>query len=259
MDASVRCIMYGKEKGEKEGTPHLQGFVVFHTKKSFKQVTKVIRGHVMVMKGRIDQNVTYCSKDGDVTVHGEIPMSQKKKGEKGKECYEEALKHARVGEFDKIDAALWTRYDKMYMREYKRHRPKPVTLDSLENEWLYGTTGTGKSRMVREKYPDAYIKSANTKWWDHYVDQEVVIIEDFDKFHVKHGYDLKIWGDHYPFPAETKGSTMMIRPKKIIITSNYTPEEIWDDETTYGPINRRFKVQRIGEAPGQYASIFNKP
>jgi hypothetical protein len=213
----------------------------------------------MVMKGRIDQNVTYCSKDGDVTVHGEIPMSQKKKGEKGKECYEEALKHARVGEFDKIDAALWTRYDKMYMREYKRHRPKPVTLDSLENEWLYGTTGTGKSRMVREKYPDAYIKSANTKWWDHYVDQEVVIIEDFDKFHVKHGYDLKIWGDHYPFPAETKGSTMMIRPKKIIITSNYTPEEIWDDETTYGPINRRFKVQRIGEAPGQYASIFNKP
>lgn len=40
-------------------------------------------------------------------------------------------------------------------------------LDSLQNEWHYGPTGTGKSRHVRTKYPDAYIKS-NTKWWCGY-------------------------------------------------------------------------------------------
>ena len=33
-----------------------------------------------------------------------------------------------------------------------------------------------------------------------------------------------------------------IRPKKVIITSNYAPKEIWDDEKTYEPIERRYKL-----------------
>ena len=44
---------------------------------------------------------------------------------------------------------------------------------------------------AQEMYPDAYLKKANTKWWDGYVDQEVVIIDDFDKYHVQLGYELK--------------------------------------------------------------------
>ena len=90
--------------------------------------------------------------------------------------------------------------------------------------------------------PNAYIKDASSHWWDGYNGEEVVIIDDLDKYHVKLGYYLKVWGDHYPFPAQIKGGQMMARPKKIIITSNYHPREIWTDSQTVEPIARRFKI-----------------
>jgi len=76
------------------------------------------------------------------------------------------------------------------MREYIKVRAaiklyKTVTsqlksLDTLTNKWYYGPPGTGKSRKVRQDYPNVYDKPLN-KWWDAYEDQEVVVLDDFDK------------------------------------------------------------------------------
>lgn len=52
------------------------------------------------------------------------------------------------------------------------------SIDKLNNEYHWGATGLGKSRLVREKYPDAYIKGNNI-WWDGYDGQPDVIIEEF--------------------------------------------------------------------------------
>lgn len=108
------------------------------------------------------------------------------------------------------------------------------------NEWHHGEAGTGKSRTVREAYPDAYIKGAN-KWWDHYAGEKVVIIEDLGPQMIN-AVHLKCWSDRYAFACEGKGYSMKIRPEKIIITSNYTIDEVYPEKQNYDPLLRRFRV-----------------
>lgn len=78
--------------------------------------------------------------------------------------------------------------------------------DTLKNEWHWGVTGAGKSRHVREAYPDAYIKSNDT-WWDGYQGEKEVIIEEMAPELIR-GHHMKQWTDHYPFKANAKGSYM---------------------------------------------------
>jgi len=68
-----------------------------------------------------------------------------------------------------------------------------------------------------------------------------VVIDDFNCAAL--GYYLKIWADHYPFPAEYKGGSRDIRPDKIVVTSNYHPSEIWpNDKQQVEAILRRFTL-----------------
>lgn len=111
-------------------------------------------------------------------------------------------------------------------------------LPKLENEWHYGESGAGKSKHVREKYKDAYVKT-NTKWFDNYMGEDTVIIEEMGPNQIG-AHHMKQWADHYEFPAEVKGGIVNIRPKRIIVTSNYSIRECWDKPEDYLPIERRF-------------------
>lgn len=57
---------------------------------------------------------------------------------------------------------------------------------------------------------------------------------------------MKRWADHYPFPIDVKYASNNIRPKRIVITSNYHPKELFSGEDLEA-ILRRFKVRHIVE------------
>lgn len=236
----AKYTVYGRETGE-QGTPHLQGCVQFANQRTFKAVSRLLpRAHIEVCKD-LAGAVRYCKKDGDVWEQGTAPLSQKEKGEAGKRVYEEAFELAKQGRLEEIAEPLRTRFYNTYKRIRADYQQVPETLQQLSHEWYWGDSGTGKTRKAREENPNAYLKNPN-KWWCGYVDQEVVVIDEWSPSHECLASHLKQWADHHPFCAETKGASMCIRPKKIIVTSNYSPEQCFSKEEDLKPIRRRFKV-----------------
>lgn len=118
---------------------------------------------------------------------------------------------------------------------------KPADLTKLDNYWFVGFPGTGKSRGARARWPIHYNKPLN-KWWCSYQGEPTVLLDDFSKEHAILGPHLKNWADHYAFVGESKGGSAVIRPERIVVTSNYLPSEIWEDEQTREAIKRRFHI-----------------
>jgi len=244
--------VFGYERGE-EGTPHLQGYVHFQHQKTLSAVKKIMpRAHLEPRMGTVDQAVEYCKKEGDFEEHGEKPMSQKEKGECNKKRWRQIQQKAEEGDEE------WLKENEPHVyhtqlatfRSHKKPRMEVLHYEETPHEWWVGPTGTGKSRRVWEQYPKHYAKEKN-KWWCNYTGQDVVVIEEADPKNMEHLADrLKVWADRYPFPGEIKGGRIEgIRPQKVIVTSNYTPEECFPNQNDLEPILRRFKIVTFGHSP----------
>lgn len=241
-----RYLVYGRERCPSTDVPHLQGYVVLlaaSTLSALKGRLAVSRIHLEASKGTSLQNRLYCIKEGSYIEQGERPLTAQEKGESERLRWTEARRCAELGELDKVPDDIFIRYIRNLEHIGKRSRVTPEPRGDVTGLWIVGQTGTGKSRFCIENYPGAYYKAVN-KWWDGYADEEVAVIEDVDKRHSDFiVYFLKIWGDRYPFRAEVKGGSLMIRPTKVIITSNYHPEELWTEQSDLEPILRRFEVK----------------
>lgn len=73
--------IFGKEIGEKCGTPHIQGYIYFKHTRTISACIKLFnnkRIHFEIAKGSIKDNLTYCSKEGNVISHNMEPTKKKK-------------------------------------------------------------------------------------------------------------------------------------------------------------------------------------
>jgi len=236
--------VFGREIAPTTKTPHLQGYVHYKKKvRASKVQSDFPGGHITPANGSPKANKAYCTKEGDFQEFGTPPKTGSQAGgESNGKKWLEAKTQAINGNIEDIDPQIYVCHYNTLKRIKSDHATKVPSIEILENEWHYGPTGTGKSRTVRELYPNAFIKDAN-KWWDGYNGEDVVIIEDIDIYDKAMGRHFKLWGDHYPFLADSKNQGKLdIRPKKMIITSNYHPAEIWEDSKTYDPILRRYEM-----------------
>jgi len=246
---TARYLLYGKETAPSTGTPHLQGYVYFHNAKHQKSVARLFRKNwVKPARGTADDSYVYCRKEGTYYYeHGDKPMAKEQRNKKGGEGQKarwanaaQKGKEGRLGELEEEDPQIYILHGNRLASLYE---PNTSTIDgTLEHEWWVGPTGSGKSRLLWELYPDHFPKALN-KWWDGYKYQEIVAIEEWSPKNDCTASALKRWADRYTFSGEMKGGTLhKLRPKKIIVLSNYTPQQCFLNSEDLEPILRRFTV-----------------
>lgn len=246
----AKYVVVGKEVAPTTLTPHLQGYVYFHNQIRFSTLKEWHpTAYWFKARGNPDQNHKYCTKAGDYLELGEKPLTY---SESGKKSAKERWELAKAGEFEELDPEHIKVYEYIHAK-FHDVDDNPI----MQNYWFCGPSGCGKSSKVRNDYTDFYIKGMN-KWWDGYKHEEVVLLDDFDPSHGWLAYHLKIWGDHYKFPAEVKGGSMVIRPKIVIVTSQYTIAQCFrhadgsPNEEAIDAMHRRFQELKYSGFFGQF-------
>jgi len=190
--------------------------------------------------------LAYVVKDGDYISNFNIKVpniSKKDLGDKlikGENLIQLVEKHPEllVG-YKRIKEDL-----SMFMQD----RKKAEAIDRTCGIWIAGPSGVGKSTIATTKFGNYYFKD-KSKWWDGYNGEESVICEDVDTTWRDIIPFFKIWADRYPFRGEVKGSSIFIRPKRFIVTSNKSISELFEllkwDKDDYTPYERRFTSHYI--------------
>lgn len=234
----------GKEVGE-SGTPHLQGFVAFKNARTFASMQKWCPGaHFEVAKGTAVQNITYCSKDGNFQEVGVRPKG------KGKRTDLEIVKEMVIENKSMAEICLAaSSYQSMRAAELMRKYIKPNNhrLD-LEVYWFWGPSGQNKTRTAFEMYPNAWVSGETLKWWEGYDGENEIIIDDFRKDFCKF-HTLLRYLDIYPIVVPNKGGSRRAEYTRVVITSCFHPEDLYQTREDLTQLTRRLtEIRSFGDA-----------
>lgn len=230
------------EKGEETENPHIQFFLNFKNKARITAITKVnkrVHCEKVIVNNGADK---YCMKE-ETRVDGPIEFGVKPVQVNKKVDWEDVWKKAKEGKIEEIPASIRViHYNKI--KSIAKDHMEFKDSDHLRGIWIWGAAGAGKSRWAREQSKSIYPKLCN-KWWDGYQGEEVIVMDDLMPDHKFLSQQLKIWSDRYDCILETKGGAVHAQYKWFIVTSQYSIDDIFEDDRDREAIHRRFQEYEI--------------
>jgi len=247
-------MIVGKEISPETGTPHLQGACILGTQMTFSKLKTLIgsRAHIESMRGRPADSLVYCSKEDSAPfVKGTLPTPGKRNdlhdvvqrimaGDTLREIASDPDQGAvAIVKFNKGLTILRS------LVQRKRVGPPRVF-------WLYGSTGTGKTRCAFQAGSlisgigddGIWISSGGLQWFDGYDGQPVVILDDFRSKGVPFDFILRLL-DRYPMSVPFKGGFVNWAPRYIFITCPYDPDECFATRLEHRPEDIQQLKRRI--------------
>jgi len=221
-------MVVSREVGE-QGTPHLQGAITFRMSRRFASIKKLLpRAHWG--RAKCIDPFTYCLKDGSVVEINHDTRAQGKRtdlDEVGAFVKEAKRTKREIAEAFPSAVMKYSKGIETYMQWMTK--PRVFTDEPPEVYWRWGATGLGKTWKVFEKEKDLWQSSENLKWFDGYIGQEAVLLDELRKDSCSYGWLLRLT-DRYPLQVPVKGGFAEWVPKRIYITSDRKPQEIWPEE-----------------------------
>jgi len=221
-DLSNEYLIIGAETAPTTGTPHLQGYIHFPTRRSFNELACINKAiHWERAKGSPNQNKTYCSKESVIYESGTPPVRRKRTDI---DAVRDILKnggtmHDVVETTSSYQAARFGELYTKYASPKKRTNP-PIVY------WIWGPTGTGKTRLAFEQANDPWVSNKSLQWWDGYYGQKDIIIDDFRGDFCTFHELLRIL-DRYPYRVMNKGGSCELLAERIWITSCHPPTKAY--------------------------------
>lgn len=251
-EAVLRCplakyVIFGEEKGEKDGTPHLQGYFEMKKTVRFSALKKLYpRMHIEKRGGSQRQAILYCMKGSQS--HEEWQEKEDKGPNFGKGAkVSESGKCKKQGQRNDLEQVsnmirsgkrprdIAEECPTTYIKHHKGIHALVAALVQPRNEKphvtvLWGKTGTGKSRKARELLKeDVYIwHPQQNQWFDGYYGQTRVIFEEF-RGQIPYGMLLSIL-DRYDCTVQLKGAIVQFAAVEIVLTSPVPPTQWYTSE-----------------------------
>lgn len=243
------------ETGDTTGYLHWQILCQLRTKMSIRGLQEMFGMEMHAELSRSSAADDYVHKEETAVPGTRFTLGEKGSVRKAKRDWSLARTHAIAGTLDEIEADIYIRY-------YQSLRS--IATDHIRNAFterrarvFWGPTSTGKSTTAwLQAGESAYPKNPGTKWWDAYVDQENVVIDEF-RGGVPIG-DLLRWLVGFPVLVEVKGGHRMLRCRRIWITSNLSPEAWYPccDPDTLAALMRRLEVYHFPLAEEHSFDVF---
>lgn len=262
----ISFFLFGEEVAPTTGTPHLQGYFETWSKRTIVGLLKLAcfssqraakrSLRIAVAKGSLDENVTYCSKEGEVWTFG-TPMQQGKRSDwysvhelakagADVQAFTEAVPHLAYPNISKI--GMWTAVHRDPSRSYKT---RPII--------AFGPPRSGKSTWMRRRAAAAldspkgfdtrvYVKSDADKWWPGYTGEGIICIDEMHGGFFQWQELLRVF-EEGRLEVQYKGGSVPFKGHVIYMTCNdhpafwyKKPVRRWDDSNAF-----RCRIEEFGE------------
>ena len=183
------------------------------------------------MKGTLQQNEDYCSKEGVYKDVGEKPMQGRRTDVIGLKRRLDTIKDGEsiydiAAEEPYFEGCM--KYQRSLEGYVSHHRMKRMKTDFTAPEVIYvwGEPGTGKDRYVDQFYPSNYDVPADDgyKWRNGYNNDPVVVYRNISPSAIKNPNQFLKELDRRVCQVPTKGGFVPWKPSTIILTSIFSPE-----------------------------------
>ena len=224
------------EKGNEEETPHTHIFIAFSSAVRFSTLKNIFQSaHLERVNGTSEENRDYIAKngkwkgtdkgetniDGTFEEWGEMPV-ERQAGRGIESIIIERIQDGATNAEILLEFPDYLRgmRDVEYVRQTLRAEEYRNTWRKLYTAYIFGATGTGKTRSVMDKYGYSNVYAVNNYKYpfDGYTGESVMLFDEFNSdIRIQ---DMNNYLDGYPLSLPARYSNKQACYERVYIISN---------------------------------------